>query len=122
MTIVRYSLMRHLPLLAAAILAGAAVRARAGSDPAPAASPLPAAQWISDGEKISLPLLTEDKTDYLAVEQFARLSQAQLRWQAVSKQVCLNRADATLCFQWEPPRIVRDGRPIPRDVSLRFRE
>ncbi len=77
---------------------------------------------MKDGEADSLPVVQMGRDDYLAIEQVARLSEAQLRWQAVTQQACLSRTTGLLCFNWDRRVVYKDGRPVKKKIDVRYQD
>lgn len=61
-----------------------------------------------------------DGVPYLTVDQVARLSDAQLRWESVSQQACLGRRDANFCANWSRSDVDFGKLIGVRAVPLRF--
>lgn len=56
--------------------------------------------WEKDGALDNAIITEIDKKDYFAVDQLADIAHAQMRWQAVTEQVCLSRNQSSVCFNW----------------------
>ena len=88
---------------------------------APAVAPVESsAQWIHAGELRDITVHKFGRNVYLKLDQLARLSDAQIRWQSVGGQVCLNNANGELCFDWESKAVSRDDRRLRESVAMRF--
>lgn len=75
---------------------------------------------IKNGEESKIPFYDVGAVPYLAIEQLARLAEAQLRWQAVTEQACLSNSQGLLCFNWDLGRVENNGRMTQNQVDLRF--
>lgn len=77
-------------------------------------------KYMKNGADSKVPYFSINKKPYFSVELLARLSQAQLRWQAVTQQVCLSNINGLLCLNWDLSRAERDGRITKRKLPLHF--
>lgn len=77
--------------------------------------------WVRDGERKSLTVTDIGLQDYFSIEELARLSKSQIRWQSVTQQVCLSRTEQLLCFNWDTSTIFQDGRPVTQKFRIEQR-
>jgi len=88
---------------------------------APALAPIEiAAKWVHAGELRDITVHKFGRNAYFRLDQLARLSDAQIRWQPVAGQVCLNNANGELCFDWESNAVSLDDRRLRETVAMRF--
>ncbi len=78
--------------------------------------------WVKDGVSQPLEARTFGVDPYLSIEDMARLSSAQLRWQSVSEQACLSRVTGLVCFNWGRGQIYLNGEKTRNDIPLKFRD
>ncbi len=76
--------------------------------------------WVRAGREIQLPVIQQKGQTFLSVENLARLSDAQLRWQQAAKRVCLSNSNGDLCLDWEEKSAERDGHRLRGTVPMRF--
>jgi N-acetylmuramoyl-L-alanine amidase len=76
--------------------------------------------WFKNGEPASLPITQFQGQPYVSVEQLCKVSGAQLRWQPVTEQACLNNVHGATCFNWGRSEITRDGHRVHGKYKVRF--
>lgn len=75
--------------------------------------------WIKDGQPASVPAVVKTGQECVAVEQLAKFSGSQLRWQPVSQEACITNEQGALCFDWGKNEVSKDE-GAPKKIALTF--
>ncbi len=76
--------------------------------------------WVTENSKRNITLIHFENRPYISITDLARLSEAQLGWQAPSQQACLSKIRSLLCFSWKDSVVFFDGKKTKPSYNVRF--